>query len=165
MVPRIWNQTNPLFDQWAPCWWLSSSTQLRPVSDLLSLSLFPPQKLKQLSRGYLEVVKTLFDRHSPPSKVNRLRSLHGPEHKQRTEGTQRGITLISFYFCVEGIYVWLANPEEIWLTNTGFSVMETTSSLWWVNKESLRGFRVRHHGLTFILHNGHFGFYSRASPM
>lgn len=28
------------FDQWAPCWWLSSTTLLRPVSDLFSLS--PP---------------------------------------------------------------------------------------------------------------------------
>lgn len=27
------------FDQWAPCWWLSSTTLLRPVSDLFSLSL------------------------------------------------------------------------------------------------------------------------------
>lgn len=26
------------FDQWAPCWWLSSTTLLRPVSDLFPLS-------------------------------------------------------------------------------------------------------------------------------
>lgn len=66
----MWNQTNPLFDQWVPCWWLSSSTQLRPGSNWLSL--FTPQKLKQFSRGYLKVPKTLFDRHSPHLKVNQL---------------------------------------------------------------------------------------------
>lgn len=41
VVPRIWNQTNPLFDQWAPRWWLFSSTQLWPVVDLLPVSLTP----------------------------------------------------------------------------------------------------------------------------
>lgn len=33
------------FDQWAPCWWLSSTTLLRPVSDLFVLSLFPSSGL------------------------------------------------------------------------------------------------------------------------
>lgn len=143
MVPRIWNQTNPLFDQWAPCWWLSASTQLWPVSDLLSLSflhfLSPPQKLKELSRGYLEVVKTLFDRHSPRLKVNWLRSLHGPEHEHRTEGKRNGGKLpwYPFISVLEVICIWLATPagrpccdymEEIWLKNNGCSVLETTSS-------------------------------------
>lgn len=38
------------------------------VSLSLSVSLTPCplEKLKELSRGYLEVVKTLFDRRSPP---------------------------------------------------------------------------------------------------
>lgn len=49
-------------------------------------SLFPPQKLKQLSRGYLEVVKTLFDRHSPHLKVNQLNWGH-------TEGNYLDILL------------------------------------------------------------------------
>ena len=40
----------------------------------------PPQKLKQLSRGYLEVVKTLFDRHSAPPEGKPVeRGFHGPE--------------------------------------------------------------------------------------
>lgn len=116
MVPRIWNQTNPLFDQWAPCWWLSASTQLWPVSDLLSLSflhfLSPPQKLKELSRGYLEVVKTFIDRHSPRLKVNRLRSLHGPEHEHRTEGKRREITLISFLFLCWKSFVFDSLPQR-----------------------------------------------------
>lgn len=83
-----------------------------------SLSPFPPprhtlspaQKLKQLSRGYLEVVKTLFEDIRPCLKVNRFRSLHGPEHMGSTElrGKRREITLISLCFCVEGYCVWLA---------------------------------------------------------
>ena len=54
----------------------------------VSLTLSPPQKLKQLGRGYLEVVKTLFgDIRSTCLKVNTLGNLHGLEHEiHRTVG-------------------------------------------------------------------------------
>lgn len=88
---------------------LHSCGQFPTYSLLVFPILSPPRKLKQLSRGYLEFVKTLFEDIRPrlPKKVNRLRSLHGTEHGiHRTEGTSEGNYLdILLFLCGTHLYL------------------------------------------------------------
>lgn len=69
----------------------------------VSLTLSPPRKLKQLSRGYLEVVKTLFeDIHPACLKCKWVEELTWT-WTWDPQNYGREITSISCYFCVEGI--------------------------------------------------------------
>lgn len=158
MVPRIWNQINPLFDQWDSCWWLSSFTQLWPVFDLLSLSVSRtpsrPRKLQQPDGGYLKVVTTLFEDISPACVEGEQQKLQGPEHWiQRT-----------FSFCVD---LLLQQDVFVATTQRWFSWKQRPAPSWGVSEESLRGSRVLPHRLALLLHGGQleFDFYLWACPV
>lgn len=91
-----------------------SCGQFSTFSLSVSRTPSPPQKLKQPGRGYLQLVKTLFEDIYPACVKVKQWKLQGPEHGiQRTERER-----LRSYFCVEGILCWtcfFSRMSLLWL--------------------------------------------------